>query len=86
MAAKAQAVNTPDAIGMAVARPAQEAASPNTVILFGSRARGDHSENSDVDLLIVCRDTPIPAESRARRAVKDYFAGNPPGSTWTSSP
>ena len=37
MTANAQAVSSPDAIGLAAARAAQEAASPNTVILFGSR-------------------------------------------------
>ena len=43
----------PDAIGLAVARAAQEAASEATVILFGSRARGDHRPDSDVDLLVI---------------------------------
>ncbi len=27
--------------------------SPNTIILFGSRARGDHLEESDFDLIVV---------------------------------
>ena len=32
--------NQPDTIGLAVAQTAQRAAAPDTVILFGSRARG----------------------------------------------
>ena len=43
----------PDPLGLAVAEAAQEAAHPAVVILFGSRARGDHRENSDVDLLVI---------------------------------
>ncbi len=43
----------PDPLGLAVARAAQEAAHPAVVILFGSRARGDHRDNSDVDLLVI---------------------------------
>ena len=42
-----------DAIGLAVARAAQEAAPEATVILFGSRARGDHRPDSDVDLMVI---------------------------------
>ena len=42
-----------DAIGLAVARAAQEAAPHATVILFGSRARGDHRPDSDVDLMVI---------------------------------
>ena len=42
-----------DAIGLAVAAAAQEAVPEATVILFGSRARGDHRPDSDVDLLVI---------------------------------
>ena len=42
-----------DAIGLAVARAAQAAAPEATVILFGSRARGDHRPDSDVDLMVI---------------------------------
>ena len=43
----------PDEIGLAVAQAAQDAARPAVVILFGSRARGDWREHSDVDLLVI---------------------------------
>ena len=69
---------TPDPTGMAAAMAAQEANRGNTVILFGSRARGDHRPDSDVDILIVCQDSTIAAESRARAAIRKYFQQNPP--------
>ena len=57
----------PDPLGLAVAEAAQEAAHPAVVILFGSRARGDHRENSDVDLLVI---------SDGEDARKGYFAAS----------
>ena len=68
----------PDAVGLAVARAAQRGAEPDTVILFGSRARGDHRENSDVDLLIVYKDNFISPYAGAQKAVREYFKQNPP--------
>ncbi len=38
--------------------------SPDRIIVFGSRARGDNSANSDVDLLIVEREPFGPDRSR----------------------
>jgi len=52
--------------------------SPDTVILFGSRARGDHRPNSDLDLLIVCGNDVVVPTARARKAVKAHFELNPP--------
>lgn len=50
---------------------------PEKIILFGSRARGDNSENSDIDLLIIEKE-PFNKErsrlkelARIRHAVKD---------------
>ena len=43
----------PDPRACAVARAVGEAVRPNRVILFGSRARGDYSPHSDIDLLII---------------------------------
>ena len=69
---------TPDPTGLAAARAVRQANPGDAVILFGSRARGDHSSQSDVDLVIVCRGGTIAAESRARRAIGEHFRKNPP--------
>ena len=45
--------NAPDPKACAVARAVGEAVRPDRVILFGSRARGDYSPHSDIDLLII---------------------------------
>ncbi len=50
--------------------------SPRRVILFGSRARGTASSDSDYDILVVA-DSELPFEDRvfrARRAVRDVRA------------
>ena len=47
---------TPDPTGLQIARGVQDANAPATVILYGSRAAGDHHSNSDVDLLIIAED------------------------------
>ena len=53
----------PDSIGLAAAQAAQKAAWPAVVIFFGSRARGDWQEHSDIDLLVIAED-----KTKARRA------------------
>ena len=68
----------PDPIGLAVAGVAQQAAKPNTVILFGSRARGDHRPTSDIDLLVIYRKENSIPTSRIKQAIKAYFTENPP--------
>ena len=68
----------PDAIALAAAQAAQTAVAPDTVILFGSRARGDHRPDSDVDLLVICDNNEVHAAGRARRAVKSHFKTRPP--------
>ena len=43
---------------------------PESIILFGSRARGDASEDSDIDLLVICdrkKDTPRPHRGKELR-------------------
>ena len=70
--------HSPDLTGLAVARAAQAAVTPDTVILFGSRARGDHRGNSDVDLLIIHKQGTTAPVSTARRAAREYFKENPP--------
>ena len=48
--------NAPDPRGLAIAREMQERLRPAEVILLGSRAAGDHRQDSDVDLMAVCPD------------------------------
>ena len=73
MTPAAEIGNQADAVGLTVARAAQRVAAPDTVILFGSRARGDHRANSDVDLLIVYNDS-------CKRA-SGAMSGRPSGNT-----
>ena len=47
---------------------------PEQVILFGSRARDDHRENSDIDLIVVEAEPFGPERSRHREMVKLYHA------------
>ena len=46
-----------------------EAANAESVILFGSHARGDSTENSDVDLMIIA-ESKLPRFKRARELYK----------------
>ena len=46
-------LKAPDPKACAVARAVGEAVHPDRVILFGSRARGDYSPHSDIDLIII---------------------------------
>ena len=78
MKAKTPRPHKPDPIGLTVARAAQKAVAPDTVILFGSRARGDHRPNSDVDLLIVCNQEGSDSRSETRKAIRNYFEATPP--------
>ena len=49
-------------------------ADPDTVILFGSRARGNAGADSDVDLLIVEREPFSPHRSRRQETARLYLA------------
>ena len=55
--------NKADPKAVAVARAVYDAVRPESVILFGSRARGDYRPDSDIDLLIISDDH----GSRAKR-------------------
>ena len=55
-----------DSRAKAVAEAVYDAVRPVAVILFGSRARGDYREDSDVDLLVINTDDVDGAEWRAR--------------------
>jgi predicted nucleotidyltransferase/HEPN domain-containing protein len=62
-----------DPVALEIARAAQEAAEPAVVILFGSRARGDHRPNSDVDLLVITKEgNPRSAEFAACSGVAKH--------------
>jgi HEPN domain-containing protein/predicted nucleotidyltransferase len=50
---------SPDPKACAVARAVGDAVRPDRVILFGSRARGGFSPNSDIDLLIITDSDPL---------------------------
>ena len=63
-----------DPVALEIAWAAQEAAESAIVILFGSRARGDHRPNSDVDLLVIANDENAgPARVAAGAAVSRYL-------------
>lgn len=47
---------------------------PETIILFGSRARGDARPDSDVDLLVVESEPFSPQRSRRKEAARLYMA------------
>ena len=67
-----------DPRAVAVARAVYEAVRPESVILFGSRARGDYREDSDIDLMLVCEggmsnNDYAKAQDAARQAVRDVY-------------
>ena len=74
-----------DPRAVAVARAVYDALHPESVILFGSRARGDYREDSDIDLLVIS-DGGMTKESRmkaqrvatdtARLIYGDYFGAD----------
>ena len=67
-----------DPRAVAVARAVYEAVRPESVILFGSRARGDYREDSDIDLMVICdghmsNDDYMKAQDAATRAVRNVY-------------
>ena len=61
-----------------VARAVYEAMRPESVILFGSRARGDYREDSDIDLMVICdgdmsNEDYMKAQSAATRTVRNVY-------------
>lgn len=56
-------------------------ADPEAIILFGSRARGDATPDSDIDLLVIEREPFGPGRSRIKEAARLYRAlGDVPAS------
>ena len=72
----------PDPRACAVARAVGEAVHPAKVILFGSRARGDFTPNSDIDLLIITDSGPVSQQTyqrtsaAAHRKVEELYGGS----------
>ena len=69
---------TADRTALALAKAVQSAVTPDTVILFGSRARGDHRPDSDVDLMIISKPGTMAATGLAERIAREHFKLNPP--------
>jgi len=61
----------------ATRRAAAAASSPSRIIVFGSYARGDADENSDLDLLVIEREVPDKAAEylKVHRAVGSIGVG-----------
>ena len=69
----------PDPHALAIARAVQEEVAPDTVILFGSRAAGDHRPDSDLDLLVItAKEDHLSAKIHAEHAALRYMDNNPP--------
>ena len=67
-----------DPKAVAVARAVYDAVRPESVILFGSRARGDYREDSDIDLMLICeerlsKDAYMKAQRAAGQAARDLY-------------
>ena len=62
----------PDPKACAVARAVGEVVHPARVILFGSRARGDFSPDSDIDLLIITGSDPVDQQTHQRTSAVAY--------------
>ena len=65
--------NIPDTEGLTIAREIQDKLSPAEVILFGSRADGSHSPESDVDLIAIAPDEA--AAERTKETVNEILQG-----------
>ena len=70
---------TPDPHALRIARAVQSSVKPDIVILFGSRAAGDHREDSDIDILVVTDGANrLSAETKASEAARTSMRENPP--------
>ena len=73
------ASHRPDPHAFSVAAAVQNAVAPATVVLFGSRATGQHTQSSDIDLLIIALgDNTTGPEITARITASAYMKANPP--------
>lgn len=69
-----EAQDSADPLALQVAQIAQQVAHPSTVILFGSRARGDHRPDSDIDLLLINPPNAEAPQGSIRTAAREFFA------------
>ncbi len=71
--------NNPAPHALEIARAVQQKVAPDTVILFGSRAAGDHRQDSDVDLLLITQEK-YPPKNRPSptAAANEYMKTHPP--------
>ena len=67
-----------DPTSLTIARAIQDAVQNSTIILFGSRAKGTHHEDSDVDILLIYNKDHVAEISRAQRAAQAQMNRNPP--------
>ena len=67
-------VSVTDSLLERMVRAIVDEVDPERIILFGSRARGDEREDSDVDLIVLEAEPFGPARSRHRETVKVYHA------------
>ena len=72
----------PDPQGRAAAQAVQQELDrrgiPAEVILFGSRGRGDHRPDSDLDIMVVHEGPQASAEGATMHALKEHFRLYPP--------
>ena len=80
MTGKDQATHRgPDPHALKIAESAQASVESDLVILFGSRAVGDHREASDVDILVVTgHKRHVSSQVTAEKAARSYMRENPP--------
>ena len=63
-----------DPYALEIARAVQKSVRPHQVILFGSRAAGDHREDSDVDLMVITKNVnKHAATEKGRIAAQEYM-------------
>ena len=78
----------PDPKAVAVARAVLEKEAPDFAILFGSRARGDWGEKSDIDLMLVTMEEPdgetrqAASEAASITAAREYGHETPVQIVW----
>ena len=79
MTTETRPTGQPCPLALDAARAAQEAVATDTVILFGSRTRGDYRADSDIDLLVIYRcHSHLEAAGLARHAAQTYLKEHPP--------